>query len=125
LPNGPTMVMAEVVPQSQWELGKESGRRIGSGCPEGTKAVVRAVWAGGVTKPGGDEADAEDAKRYEVVMEDGSTARPFALGDLGDGDNNHELCLAETGTPVKVRFPAGFLTDPAEDKNPASEIEVR
>jgi hypothetical protein len=125
LPDGPTLVMAEVLAPSEWELGKSSARWTGSGCPEGTQAVLRAVWAGGVTKPGGDEADAEDAKRYEVVMDDGRAVRPFALGDLGDGDNNHELCLAEAGTPARVRFPGGYLTDPRDDRNPATEVDVR
>ena len=57
---GPEMVWAEVVPESQWELGKEATVRPfggGDGCPVGTVQVVRVTWAGGVTKPGGSEID--------------------------------------------------------------------
>ncbi len=57
---------------------------------------------------------------------DGSTAEvtPFALADLGDGDNNHELCLDVAGTPLGVTFPAGHLVDPNEDLNPDTSIVV-
>jgi hypothetical protein len=41
-----------------------------------------------------------------------------------DNDNNHELCLDTTDVPVSVSFPAGYLTDPNSDLNPATSIEV-
>ena len=131
LEDGPFLVFAEVVPESQWELGKESSRLPfggGDGCPEATQQVVRAVWAGGVTKPGGDEVDDLERAAYKVYVESGSgevePVTPFAIGDLGDGDNNHELCLDTTATPVRVEFPAGLLTDPRDDVNPATSIDV-
>ena len=49
---------------------------------------------------------------------------PFAIGDLGDGDNNHELCLDRSGLPQRVDFPAGLLTDPREDLNPDTSITI-
>lgn len=126
---GPSLVMAEVVPESRWDLGKEGERPAGSGCPESrTVQVVRAVWSGGVTRPGGDEVDDTFAARYVVALRDASgtvvTASPFALGDLDDGDNNHELCLDVEGTPERVSFPAGLMTDPNEDLNPETSTEV-
>jgi hypothetical protein len=131
LEEGPTMVWAEIVPEDEWELGKEASPLAwggGSGCPEGTKQVVRVTWAGGVTKPGGDEADDEERVQYKVtvLLEDGSKIEvtPFALADLGDGDNNHELCLDVTGTPQSVYLPAGYLTDPREDLNPETTIAI-
>ena len=60
LEEGPTMEWSEVIPESQWELGK-AGTLFpdggGDGCPLGTKQVVRVTWAGGITKPGGEEID--------------------------------------------------------------------
>lgn len=49
---------------------------------------------------------------------------PIAIGDLGDGDNNHELCLYRTGLPLRVDFPAGLVTDPREDLNPGTSVEI-
>jgi len=129
LPPGPTLVWAESVPEAQWQVGKPGGPwGSGSGCPLGTTQAVRAVWAGGVTKANGDEADDVARQLYAVtlVASDGSTQRvpPFALADLGDGDNNHLLCLNEPGTPQTVTFPAGHLADPNGDLNPATAIPV-
>lgn len=128
---GPTMVWAEVVPAPDWHLGQEATPIPwggGSKCPVGTLSVVRTTWAGGVTKPGGTPADDAEGALYKVTMllEDSSSVEvtPFALGDLGDGDNNHELCLDVTGTPQAVSFPAGHLTDPREDLNPETTVFI-
>lgn len=155
LEEGPRIVWAEVVPPEQWDLGKFASKIPfggGSGCPVNTKQVVRVVWAGGVTKPGGDEIDgkerdayrvtlnikgdiADDATLDSVVVKESTVDKavgvvatevvPFAIGDLGDGDNNHKLCLDVIGTPVEVSFPAGLVTDPREDLNPATTVKVQ
>jgi hypothetical protein len=132
LEDGATMIWAEVVPEDEWDLGKEASRLAwggGSGAPEGTKQVIRVTWTGGVTKPGGDEVDDVERVQYKVtvLLEDGSKVEvtPFALADLGDGDNNHELCLDVTGTPLSVYFPEGWLTDPNEDLNPETTITIQ
>lgn len=129
---GPTMVWAELVPASEWDLGKKATPLRwggGSGAPQGARQVVRVTWAGGVTKPGGREVDDAERRLYSVTVrqKDGSIIKaiPFALADLGDGDNNHELCLDVDGTPLSVDFPAGHLTDPREDLNPESSIRIR
>ena len=131
LEDGPTMIWTEVVPENEWELGKAATPLPwggGCGCPVGTKQVVRITWAGGVTKPGGDEVDDMERLKYKVtvLLEDSSTidVTPFALGDLGDGDNNHKLCLDVVGKPQAVFFPAGYVTDPREDLNPNSTITI-
>lgn len=132
LEDGASVVWAERVPREAWELGK-TGTRLrwggGTGCPAVTRDMVRVVWAGGVSKPGGGEADDKEREQYRVRVRhgDGSAAEvvPFALADLNDGDNNHLLCLDTEGTPESVSFPAGFLTDPRGDLNPATSIEVR
>tara|TARA_B100000161_G_scaffold263886_1_gene236060 strand:- start:413 stop:1315 length:903 start_codon:yes stop_codon:yes gene_type:complete len=131
--DGPTLIYAEIVPESQWDLGKDqaTGRRFGApgdGCPESTQQVLRVVWTGGVTKPGGNEIDDVERLAYKVSIEDDvgelTTIAPFAVADLRDGDNNHELCLDTTAKPVRVEFPAGLMTDPIEDLNPATSIDV-
>lgn len=131
LEQGPTLVWAEVVPQNEWELGKSASWFPfggGSGCPKETKQVLRATWSGGVTKPGGDEIDDKERTQYKVTIElkDGShqDIEPFAIGDLGDGDNNHELCLDVEGKPKSISFPKGYMTDPREDLNHETTILV-
>ena len=131
LEDGPSMVLAEHVPNEEWYLGEKATFLPfggGSGCPVGTKQIVRVVWNGGITKPGGDEVDDFETRSYSVTIRDKegsiSTIRPFALGDLGDGDNNHKLCLDVEGTPLKVDFPEGLVTDPRDDLNPRTSIEV-
>jgi hypothetical protein len=131
LEEGPTMEWAEVVAADQWDLGKSATLLPwggGSGCPVGTKQVVRVTWAGGVTLPGGEEIDDSVRAAYRVTASvDGANEIelvPFAIGDLGDGDNNHELCLDQEVTPLGVEFPAGLVTDPREDLNPPTRIEV-
>ena len=131
LEDGPTMVWSEVVPEAEWELGKPGTSFPGgggNGCPIGTKQVVRVTWAGGITKPGGAEIDGNERAAYRVTMSFGdegtSELVPFAIGDMGDGDNNHELCLERAGVPLHVEFPGGLVTDPREDLNPPTRTEV-
>ena len=131
LEDGPSIALAETVPEAQWRVGARATRLPwggGSGCPVGTRLAVRVTWEGGVTKPDGSDAGEEDRKRYEVVFSDAgdrSERVPTALADLGDGDNNHLLCFDVEGEPRQVRFPAGFLTDPRDDLNPETSAPVR
>lgn len=129
LPPGPTLIMAELVPPAQWQLDKKGGPRgNGSGCPTGTSQMVRVVWAGGVVKGNGAEVADVEREAYKVVLAqaDGSsrTIVPFALADLDDGDNNHLLCLNQTGEPRSIDFPAGLLADPNGDRNPVTSVAV-
>jgi hypothetical protein len=131
LEDGPSIVRAEHVPKEEWYLGRRATFFPfggGSGCPVGTMQIVRVVWNGGITKPGGDEVDEVERKSYSVTIRDNdgsvSTISPFALGDLGDGDNNHKLCLDVEGTPLKVYFPEGLVTDPRDDLNPETSIKI-
>jgi hypothetical protein len=131
LEDGPTIVWAEIVPESDWELGKPATRLPwggGSRCPVGTKQVVRVTWGGGVTKPAGGSAGEAERALYTVTTRraDGvvTSGAPFALADLGDGDNNHLLCLDTTDTVSAVSFPAGHLTDPRKDLNPATSYSL-
>ncbi|MEO0822274.1 MAG: hypothetical protein AAF074_17825 [Pseudomonadota bacterium] len=131
LEGGPSLVWAERVPDDDWTLGGRATRLDwggGDSCPVGTRQVVRATWDGGITRPDGSEVGALEAELYRVTVETADGRRvevaPFALADLGDGDNNHELCLDVTEPAVSVRFPGGHVTDPADDLNDDTEIAV-
>lgn len=129
LVDGPEIITAEVLPESLWILDREGERSVGSGCPsEGTEQVVRVKWTGGITKPNDEEVDDVEREQYlvNVEAEDGSIAEvvPFALGNLNDNDNNHDLCLDVDGEPVSVSFPAGYVTDPNGDLNPDTGAEI-
>jgi hypothetical protein len=81
-------------------------RTRGDDCPaKDTLQAVRVVWAGGVTLANGKEPGAADRGLYRVTVQaqDGTlrVVSPTALGDLGDGDNNHLLCLSTTDRPVQ------------------------
>ena len=122
---GPSLVLAEVVPEDGWSRSEEDR---GSGCPEGVLQVGRATWSGGVRLPtGGEPGDAERAL-YRVTVErpDGSSDEivPAALADLGDRDNHHLLCLDTSAPAVSVSFPAGHLVDPNQDLNPDTHVAV-
>ena len=131
LERGPEIVHADIVPEDQWELGKQASIFPfggGSGCPPLTQQVIRVTWTGGITKFGGGEVDQTEQSAYRILVEgdDGQLMRiePFAMGDLGDGDNNHKLCLDTRSRPLGVEFPEGLVTDPREDFNPATSIEL-
>jgi hypothetical protein len=131
LEDGPSLVWAERLPEAQWGVGRAATRLPwggGNGCPEGTAQVVRVAWDGGVKKLDGSEADAETGQLYAVTVSgsDGAarTIAPMALANLGDGDNNHDLCLDVTDPAVSVSFPAGHLTDPRDDVNDDTEITI-
>lgn len=123
LQDGPSMVMAEVVPESEW-----SAKRRGTDCPDGMQQIIRVTWNGGVRLPNGDEPGEAERKLYRVTVTraDGSSEEisPVALGELDDNDNNHFLCLDTTDPAVAVSFPAGHLVDPRQDLNPDTEVTV-
>ena len=120
---GPTLVLAEVVPEDEWSM---SGR--GSACPAGARQVVRVTWAGGVRLPNGDDPGDAERVLYRVTVEHPDGTRdetvPAALAELGDGDNNHLLCLGTADPAVSVAFPAGHLVDPNRDLNPDTQVAL-
>ncbi|MEL7129319.1 MAG: hypothetical protein AAGK23_07210 [Pseudomonadota bacterium] len=128
---GPTLVWAEVIPQDEWAL-ETTGTSIpfggGNGCPAATKQIVRATWAGGISKPEGRPVDDIERQLYEVeVIRRDQTIEhvaPIALADLGDGDNNHKLCLDTVDKVTSISFPAGYLTDPRDDLNPETGVLI-
>ena len=129
LVDGPEIIAAELLPERLWILDRKGRLSVGSGCPsESTKQVVRVKWTGGVTKPNGEEVDDMEREQYlvNIKTEDGSLEEvvPFALGNLDDNDNNHDLCLDVEGEPVSVSFPASSVADPNGDLNPDTSLKT-
>jgi len=127
--NGPEIITAELLPERLWILDRRGDLSVGSGCPsEGTKQIVRVRWTGGITKPNDEEVDDMEREQYLVSIkaENGSLEEviPFALGNLDDNDNNHDLCLDIEGEPVSVSFPASYMTDPNGDLNPDTGSKI-
>ena len=123
LHEGPSLVFAEVVSLS--EVAQDTR---GSACPDEVSQIVRVVWNGGVRLPNREELGDFERALYEVTVrtKESSERRinPAALGDLGDGDNNHLLCLKTEDVAVSVRFPAGYLADPNLDLNPVTAVKI-
>lgn len=114
---------------SKWIIDRCGRRSVGSGCPsDGTQQIVRVRWTGGISKPNDEEVDDVERDLYAVVVEteDGSLEEvaPFALGNLNDNDNLHDLCLDVEGTPMSVSFPSGQVTDPNGDLNPDTGADI-
>ena len=120
---GPSMVLAEPVPESEWTRKTSS-----TSCPKGIKQVIRVTWDGGIRRPDGDEPGEAERELYRVTVKrpDGSSdeINPVALAELEDRDNNHFLCLDTTDPAVAISFPAGHLVDPNKDMNPDTRITV-
>jgi len=127
---GPTIIMAQIVSDVEEDKGLGLPRTKGSVCPkQGIAQKVRVVWSGGVTLENGDEPGDKERTLYQVTVQTADGQRrevtAVALADLGDGDNNHMLCLDTQDKPISVAFPAGILTDPNDDLNPATSVLVQ
>ncbi|MDX2061462.1 MAG: hypothetical protein SFY70_00210 [Bacteroidia bacterium] len=83
--------------------------------------------AKGVHPEKGGKFDATHLERFTVTLVQGTdtlTVHPFQLADMSDNDNNLDLCLKQTGTPIRVRVEANTALDPRNDKNPATEVAI-
>jgi hypothetical protein len=126
LPDGPTISYAEYFVFDDDYPYVKSGQ--GCDCPkEGTAMVVRTVWAGGVRATNGQELGDNELESFHVTMVQGSdtvVVKPYMLADLGDNDNNIDLCLKVEGRPILVEADAGIAIDPRGDVNPETKAEV-
>jgi hypothetical protein len=59
LADGPSLVLAEPVPEKQWTQETNSTR-----CPQGVKQIIRVTWNGGVRRPDRGEAGEAERKLY-------------------------------------------------------------
>ena len=126
LPKGPILSYAEYFTFDEDYPYVESGN--GCDCPkETTKMVVKAVWSGGVRAVNGEELGENEKNDFTVTLVNGSDTlqvTPFQLADLGDNDNNIDLCLKESGVPIKLEVKENIAIDPRDDKNPKTEIKI-
>lgn len=126
LPEGPVLSYAEYFTFDEDYPYIESGN--GCDCPkEETKMVVKAVWSGGVRAINGEELGENEKNDFMVTLVSGSDTvkvSPFQLADLGDNENNIDLCLKQSGIPILVQVNENIAIDPNDDKNPKTQIEV-
>lgn len=116
LDDGPKLVFAEnVAPASVESI-------------EGSKMVLRAVWAGGIRAADGNEVTEQEWSQYVLTGTDafGNTIylTPVAIGDLDDNDNNHLLYFDQAITPARLSLPGGLHIDPNGDFNPDTSVAV-
>lgn len=95
---------------------------LASNCPPESKKIVVVVWAGGVRRVPGVDAEAHRLG-YSVATMDGDVF-PIAIGNLGDGDNYEHLCLDASSKLLRVSMKEGLLMDPRDDPNPSTSVEV-
>jgi len=126
LEKGPILSYAEYFTIDESYPYVEKG--AGCDCPKNeTTTVVKAVWSGGVRAVNGEELGENELHNFKVTLVQGTdtlTVTPFQLADLGDNDNNTDLCLKESGIPISLSVKENTAIDPRDDKNPRTEIEV-
>ncbi len=126
LEEGPVLSYAEYFTIDEEYPYVETG--AGCDCPkEETKMVVKAVWSGGVRAVNGEELGENEIDDFTVTLiqsSDTLKVTPFQLADLGDNENNIDLCLKQSGIPILVQVNENVAIDPNDDKNPMTEVEV-
>ena len=120
---GPTLILAEILSSEVWLKLK-----LRSTCPNNTKQVLRVTWTGGIRLPTGEEVSNNDKDLYRITVIGANginkVISPASIADLNDNDNNHHLCLDTDLEPINISSPEGYLIDPNQDLNPASQIDV-
>ena len=120
---GPTLILAEILSSEVWLKPK-----FRSTCPNNTKQVLRVTWTGGIRLPTGEEVSNNDKDLYRITVIGANginkVITPESIADLNDNDNNHHLCLDTDMEPINISFPEGYLIDPNQDLNPATQIDV-
>ena len=126
LTKGPSISFAEYFQFTADYPFVDSGR--GLDCPRNkTNLVVRTVWAGGVRAMNGEELGNDELKNFVIFLKtsrDTVQVTPFQIADTGDNDNNIDLCISESGTPIAVSVEANTAIDPRDDANAFSSAKV-
>lgn len=126
LPAGPVLSYAEyfVLDEAYPYVAEGDG----CDCPKDeTQTVVKAVWSGGVRALDGEELGENEREAFTVTLVQGADTvqvHPFLLADLGDNENNIDLCLNQPGRPIRVQVKENVAIDPNDDPNPATQVEV-
>ena len=126
LEEGPILSYAEYFTLDEDYPFVEKGR--GCDCPkEETKMVVKVVWSGGVRAINGKELGDNELKDFTITLVGGldtMKVHPFKLADLGDNENNIDLCLKQKGIPILVEVNENIAIDPNDDKNPKTKVQI-
>ncbi|HCR31576.1 MAG TPA: hypothetical protein DIV79_16350, partial [Opitutae bacterium] len=114
---------AEVIPEEKW------GQSVPAGAPAGASIwMVQTTWQGGITPINGDTTGETERQfqRIGMAQDDGKVTPviPFAITDLGDNDNHHELWVAGSGVPLWVEMDSEIVQDPRGDPNAADRIFI-
>ncbi|MEM9919914.1 MAG: hypothetical protein AAF990_17590 [Bacteroidota bacterium] len=100
----------------------------GCDCPKSeTELVVRTVWSGGVRSKEGKELGEAELNNFHVKLlrqKDTFEVHPFQIADIGDNENNIDLCIKEVGIPISVRVDEKTTIDPRDDLNTETEIKI-
>ncbi len=108
-------------------------RGAGCDCPKKTTTIVRTVWAGGVRAMNGEELGENELKNFEITLvkdklgkrrADTVMVHPYLIADIGDNDNNIDLCIKEKGKPISVSVNANTTIDPRDDANDFTSIKI-
>ena len=114
---------AEVIPEEKW------GQSVPAGAPAGAPIwMVQTTWQGGITPINGDTTGETERQfqRIGMAQDDGKVTPvvPFAITDIGDADNHHELWVAGSGVPLWVEMDSEIVQDPRGDPNAADRIFI-
>jgi len=114
---------AEVIPEEKW------GQSVPAGAPADAPIwMVQTTWQGGITPINGDTTGETERQfqRIGMAQDDGTVTPvvPFAITDLGDNDNHHELWVAGSGVPLWVEMDSEIVQDPRGDPNAADRIFI-
>ena len=114
---------AEVIPEEKW------GQSVPAGAPAGAPIwMVQTTWQGGIAPINGDTTGETERQfqRIGMAQDDGKVTPvvPFAITDIGDNDNHHELWVAGTGVPLWVEMDSEIVQDPRGDPNAADRIFI-
>ena len=114
---------AEVIPEEKW------GQSVPAGAPSGAPIwMVQTTWQGGISPINGDTTGETERQfqRIGMAQDDGKITPvvPFAITDIGDPDNHHELWVAGPGVPLWVEMDPEIVQDPRGDPNAADRIFI-
>ena len=114
---------AEVIPEEKW------GQSVPAGAPSGAPIwMVQTTWQGGISPINGDTTGETERQfqRIGMAQDDGKVTPvvPFAITDIGDPDNHHELWVAGPGVPLWVEMDPEIVQDPRGDPNAADRIFI-
>nr|WP_232380640.1 hypothetical protein [Leptospira ainlahdjerensis] len=75
----------------------------------------------------GKELGVSDLSRFKIKLlneKETQIVTPFQIADIGDNDNNIDLCIDQKGIPIEMETLENTAIDPRNDPNPFTKIKV-